>query len=99
VSETSALSARGKVEVRVRFACPVAPEKAKLSELTGVTLITSEDDGRFLEFTVSGNMDGLVKWLAAYPVATLETRQCGLEQVFHAHYSGKEKKASAISLS
>ncbi len=96
VSDTSALSARGKVEVRVRFTCPVPPEKAQLAELSGVTLLAFEDDGRLLEFAVSENMDGLVKWLAAYPVATLETRQCGLEEVFHAHYPGKEKQVSAI---
>ncbi|MCH2059400.1 MAG: ABC transporter ATP-binding protein [Verrucomicrobiales bacterium] len=94
VSETSELSARGTVEVRVCFDGPVVFEKDQLAAFPGVKLITSDPAGRFMEFSVRGSMDGLVKCLAAYPVATLETRQCGLEEVFHAHYGKEQEKAT-----
>jgi ABC-2 type transport system ATP-binding protein len=93
VATTSDLSARGTVEVRVAFADPVILEKAQLAGLAGVELIHSDDDGRFIQLAVTGKMDALVKWLAGYPVASLETRQCGLEQAFHAHYGSEQEPA------
>ena len=93
VAATSDLSARGTVEVRVAFANPVTLEKGQLGALPGVELINSDADGRFIELSVKGGMDGLVKWLSQYPVASLETRRCGLEQAFHAHYGSEWEKA------
>ena len=93
VAATSDLSARGTVEVRVVFADPVILENAQLVALPGVELINSDDDGRVIELSVKGKMDVLVKWLSQYPVASLETRRCGLEQAFHAHYGSERKKA------
>ncbi|MCP4848516.1 MAG: ABC transporter ATP-binding protein [Verrucomicrobiaceae bacterium] len=94
VAETTDLSARGAVEVRVTFANPVTLEKTQLGALPGVKLINSDADGRFVELSVKGKMDGLIKWLSQYPVASLETRRCGLEQVFHAHYGSEWEKAT-----
>lgn len=93
VAATSDLSARGTVEVRVVFAAPVILENAQLVALPGVELINSDDDGRVIQLAVTGKMDALVKWLADYPVASLETRRCGLEQAFHAHYGSEREKA------
>jgi ABC-2 type transport system ATP-binding protein len=93
VAATSDLAARGTVEVRVVFAAPVILEKSQLAGLAGVELINSDDDGRFIQLAVTGKMDALVKWLADYPVASLETRQCGLEQAFHAHYGSEQEPA------
>jgi ABC-2 type transport system ATP-binding protein len=93
VAATSDLAARGTVEVRVVFAAPVILEKSQLAGLAGVELIYSDDDGRFIQLAVTGKMDALVKWLAGYPVASLETRQCGLEQAFHAHYGSEQEPA------
>ena len=83
VADTASLLRRSLRRVRLRFAAPVDP--ADLLEVAGVTLVSqSAPDNLLLE--VSGEMDALVKALAAYPLRDLETEHPSLEEVFLAYY-------------
>jgi ABC-2 type transport system ATP-binding protein len=82
VSETSALFERSLRRVRVRFRQP--PDTAVLAALPGVKLLGSDERGVLLQ--VSGEIDGLIKALAAFPVADFETERPSLEEVFLAYY-------------
>lgn len=84
VAETDALTRRRIHRVRVRFKRP-APIWA-LSDVPGVTVL-SEDDGTDVLLQVEGEMDALVKALAANPVVSLETERPSLEETFLAYYA------------
>ena len=64
--------------VRVRLREPL-PEGA-LVAVPGATLI--ERDGDSLTVQIEGEMDGLIKALAAFPVVDLETERPSLEEIF-----------------
>ena len=71
--------------VRVRLREPL-PEGA----LVGVLNTTDiQRDGANLTVAVEGEMDALIKALAAYPVIDLETERPSLEEVFLTHYAEK----------
>ena len=71
--------------VRVRLREPL-PEGA----LVGVLNTTAiQRDGVNLLVQVEGEMDALIKALAAYPVIDLETERPSLEEVFLTHYAEK----------
>ncbi len=71
--------------VRVRLREPL-PEGA----LVGVLNTTAiQRDGANLLVQVEGEMDALIKALAAYPVIDLETERPSLEEVFLTHYAEK----------
>ena len=75
--------------VRVRFMQPVDVEG--LNRVEGVS-VTSKSNGSSVNLQVEGEMDRLIKALAAYPVADLEIEHQSLEQVFLAYYEAKEKE-------
>ncbi len=83
VAETSALINRSLRRVRVRFRQPVDSEA--LARLPGVSLL-SKDDGAALTLQVEGEMDALIKALAAFPVIDLSTEQHSLEEIFLTYY-------------
>src|SRR5262249_20802941 len=85
VAETAALVNRALRRVRVRFRQPVAT--GTLEHVPGVTVLGWDDRGGVL-LQVSGEMDGLIKALAAFPVADFETERPSLEEVFLAYYEG-----------
>jgi ABC-2 type transport system ATP-binding protein len=85
VAETAALVNRALRRVRVRFREPV--DTGALDHLPGVTVLGRDDRGGVL-LQVSGEMDGLIKALAAFPVADFETERPSLEEVFLAYYEG-----------
>ena len=76
VAETSALVNRAIRRVFVRFREPVPLQT--LSRLPGVKLL-SQDDGQSVTLQVEGEMDGLIKALAAFPVVEFETERPSLE--------------------
>lgn len=76
---------------RVRFRQPVEP--LELTKLTGVTLIGQESD-RELILQVEGEVDRLLKALAAYPVSDLQSAHLSLEEVFLAYYQAEQKEES-----
>jgi ABC-2 type transport system ATP-binding protein len=83
VAETRNLIDRSLIRARVRFKQPV--ESHALANLPGVKLL-SQDDGLSLTLQVEGEMDGLIKALAAYPVLDFETERPSLEEIFLAYY-------------
>jgi ABC-2 type transport system ATP-binding protein len=83
VAETSVLMNRALRRVFVRFREPV-PAQA-LAQLAGVKIL-KQDDGQSLTLQVEGEMDGLIKTLAAFPVIEFETERPSLEEIFLAYY-------------
>lgn len=75
--------------VRVRFIEPVDADV--LDQVEGVSLI-SKADGSSVNLQVEGEMDRLIKALAAYPVADLEIDHPSLEEIFLAYYETDEKE-------
>ncbi|MGQ0600072.1 MAG: ATP-binding cassette domain-containing protein [Anaerolineales bacterium] len=83
VADTQALINRSLRRVHVRFRQPV--DSALLNTLPGVTLL-SRDDGTGVRLQVEGEMDGLIKALAAFPVSDFESERPSLEEIFLAYY-------------
>ncbi len=89
VAETRTLIQRSLRRARVRFRQPV--EGDPLGGLPGVTVL-ARDDGAGLLVQVEGEMDGLIKALAALPVSDFETERPTLEEIFLAYYEpGREE--------
>ena len=84
VAEPQALIDRAMRQVRVRFKQPIDPNT--LAKLPGVTLI-DRSDGSSILLKVAGDMDQLIKALAAYPVIELDTERPSLEEIFLAYYA------------
>jgi len=77
-----------RVRVQFREAVDVQP----LAEVPGVAIAAR--NGRQATLQVEGEMDRLVKALAAYPISDLVTENVSLEQVFLAYYgagSGRQE--------
>ena len=85
VAQTSSLLHRAVRRVRVRFRRPV--DTLVLTGLPGVKLLGRDEAGLLLQ--VSGEMDGLIKALAAFEVSDFETERPSLEEVFLAYYNGR----------
>ncbi len=74
--------------IRVRFREPV--DVKPLVELDGVSLVAR--DGREVTVQVEGEVDRLIKALAAFPVSDIQTQHLSLEEVFLAYYRVGEKE-------
>jgi ABC-2 type transport system ATP-binding protein len=85
VAPTDALLHRALRRVRIRFRGPL--DTLVLSHLPGVKLLARDDRSSVL-LQVTGEMDSLIKALAAYPVSDFETERPSLEEVFLAYYEG-----------
>ena len=85
VAATAALIDRALRRVRVRFREPT--DSLVLDHLPGIKILGRDDRGGVL-LQVSGEMDGLIKALAAFPVSDFETERPSLEEVFLAYYEG-----------
>jgi ABC-2 type transport system ATP-binding protein len=79
-----------RVRVRFRQAVDAAP----LAALAGVALL-GKSNGREVTLQVEGEMDPLVKALAAFPVSDLTTEQPSLEEIFLAYYRAGEAGAGS----
>jgi len=75
--------------IRVRFRHPVDPEPR--AHLDGVALLSRDDDSG-VTLQVEGEMDGLIKALAAFPVSDLQTEHHSLEEVFLTYSTGEKKE-------
>ena len=73
--------------VRVRLREAIDPQT--FTQLEGVSLLSASDGEMRLQ--VEGEMDGLIKALAAFPVFDLETERPSLEEIFLAHYTDHEE--------
>jgi ABC-2 type transport system ATP-binding protein len=91
VAETAVLMHRAMRRVRVRFRQPT--ETASLSGVSGVKSVAADGPlGVLLQ--VSGDMDGLIKALASFPVSDLETERPSLEEIFLAYYQDDRKEGA-----
>lgn len=84
VAKTSTLINRSLRRAHIRFKQPV--ETQKLAVIPGVSVL-AQGDGLSLTLQVEGEMDALIKALAAYPVVDFETERTSLEEVFLAYYT------------
>ena len=83
VAEPSSLIKRSMLRANIRFQRTVDPEP--LTKVEGVRLL-SRDDGMNITLEIEGEMDALVKALAAYPVSRIETELPSLEEIFLVYY-------------
>lgn len=72
--------------VQVRFKEVVDP--APLAEVDGITLL-AESNGILARLQVEGEMDGLIKALAAFPVSDFAVERPSLEEIFLTYYKGQ----------
>ena len=89
VAETAALINRALRRVRIRFRQPV--EAGSLASIPGVRLL-EQDERHGVVVQVEGEMDALIKALAAFPVSDFETERPSLEEIFLAYYADGEAK-------
>jgi ABC-2 type transport system ATP-binding protein len=68
--------------LRIRFQYPV--DVQPLDALPGVSVLA--DDDSTVTVQVTGELDALIKALAAYPVSDLETERPSLEEIFLTYY-------------
>jgi ABC-2 type transport system ATP-binding protein len=83
VAGVQTLIHRSMRRVRIQFRHDVDP--APLLQVPGVALL-KRDDGRAVTLQVEGEMDGLLKAVAAFPVVDFETERPSLEEIFLAYY-------------
>ncbi|HEX7976336.1 MAG TPA: ABC transporter ATP-binding protein [Anaerolineales bacterium] len=83
VAETSDLINRSVRRARIHFKQPV--DESLLYQVPGVRML-SQDDGMSVSLQVEGEMDGLIKALAAFPVVDFETEKPSLEEIFLNYY-------------
>jgi ABC-2 type transport system ATP-binding protein len=88
VAETAALINRAVRRARVRFRQPV--DSTPLTALPGVKVL-ARDDATGLLMQVEGEMDGLIKALAAFPVSDFETERPSLEEIFMTYYTTEKR--------
>ena len=87
VAEPSSLIGRALRRAKVRFKEPIDADK--LGGVAGVTVL-SQDEGKSVVLQVEGEMDGLIKALAALPVRDFETERPSLEEIFLSYYKDEE---------
>ena len=79
VAETTSLITRAIRRARIRFSKPV--DTNKLDSVPGVEVL-SHDDRTDVVVNIEGEMDGLIKALAHFPVVDFETERPSLEEIF-----------------
>jgi len=89
VAEPISLINRALRRANVRFKQPV--DISPPANVPGVTVL-SQDDGTSVLLQVEGEMDGLIKALAAFPVSDFETERPSLEEIFLAYYEDDQKE-------
>jgi ABC-2 type transport system ATP-binding protein len=89
VANIADLLQRSLRRVRLRFAEPIDP--AGLLAVPGVTWLAQPAPDS-LHLQVAGEMDALIKALAAYPLQDLETERPSLEEVFLAYYREQDSQ-------
>jgi len=89
-AEPSKLVSMAIRRVWVRFKEVVDP--TPLDRVEGITLL-SKSNGISAHLQVEGEMDGLIKALAAFPVSDFEIERPSLEEIFLAYYEAGDKEA------
>lgn len=84
VAETEKLIHRALHRARILFKEMV--DFSPLGRIPGVTILAQNTN--YVTVQVEGEMDGLLKALAAFPVRDFETERPSLEEIFLTYYSG-----------
>jgi ABC-2 type transport system ATP-binding protein len=84
VAGKASLMGRSVHRVRIQFKHPT--DAKILAGLPGVR-VTDQENGGSLTVQVEGEMDRLIKTLAAYPVVFLESERPSLEEIFLSYYT------------
>ncbi len=74
-----------RIQVRFKEAVDLVP----LVEADGITVL-AESNGVLARLQVAGEMDGLIKALAAFPVSDFEVERPSLEEIFLKYYKEQE---------
>jgi ABC-2 type transport system ATP-binding protein len=90
-AEPSQLLSMEMRRIHVRFKEPINP--SSLDQVEGISLL-SQRNGLFVTLQVEGEMDGIVKALAAFPVVDIDVDKPTLEEIFLAYYAADDKEAS-----
>jgi len=90
-AEPSQLVSMAIRRVWVRFKEVIDP--APLDRVEGITLL-SKSNGASAHLQVEGEIDGLIKALAAFPVSDFEIERPSLEEIFLAYYEASDEEAS-----
>ena len=90
IAETNALINRSFRRIRIAFKSPCEVDPIK--SVPGVT-VENSDGSSAITLRVEGEMDGLIKALAAYPVRDLEIIKPTLEEIFLAYYQNGNGEA------
>jgi len=77
--------------MRIRFKEEV--DTRQLAQVPGVTM-QSSTNGRQVNLRVEGDLDGLIKALAEYPVVDMDLQRQSLEEAFLAYYKSDLKEGS-----
>ena len=91
ISQTEDLINRALTRVIVQFSTSVSEES--FDHLANINILRINDDHRSFTIEVSGEMDGLIKTLAQYPVSDLAIHRPSLEEVFLKYYKDDEVEA------
>ena len=83
VAQTESLINRALRRAHVRFKQPV--DTQVLANVSGISILSQADD-LSVTLQVEGEMDGLIKALAHFPVLDFETEHPSLEEIFLAYY-------------
>ncbi len=89
VAETESLIRRALRRAQVRFKRPV--DLSPLKAIPGVQVL-SQGDGESVLLQVEGEMEALIKALAAMPLSDLETERPSLEEIFLEYYENKAQE-------
>ena len=85
IETIATMKARAVRRVEVRLAEPAAGLD-RLADVEGVRDLSV--DGLTARLTIAGEMDGLLKKLATFPVQTLTSEPPDLDEIFLSHYGG-----------
>lgn len=88
-AEPSQLVSMAIRRVWIRFKEAVDP--TPLTQVEGVTLL-SKSNSIAVHLQVEGEVDGLIKALAAFPVSDFEIERPSLEEIFLAYYESSDKE-------
>ncbi|MGA9349982.1 MAG: ABC transporter ATP-binding protein [Anaerolineae bacterium] len=88
-AEPSQLVSMAIRRVWIRFKEAVDP--TPLTQVEGVTLL-SKSNSIAVHLQVEGEVDGLIKVLAAFPVSDFEIERPSLEEIFLAYYESSDKE-------
>jgi ABC-2 type transport system ATP-binding protein len=89
VEEVEKLREKAGQRVTVEFGDTVAPEE--LARIPGVSTVSKSNNNSSYHFSVSGNMDPLIKALSRHEVVRLQAEEAPLEEVFLKFYEEPEK--------